>query len=269
MPSACASDLRRLFETQRQYVSHFFEEVAYGSLRDFCQEVADCDGTVYFSGVGKSGFVAQKVSATMVSTGAKSAWLDPTDALRGDVGVLRANDVLVLFSKSGASDELRRRLPRLLHVGRPQAIDVFAEQLLDRERKLRASEHAGGQRRAERVSGRDRQAGGAARAQRGRSEGEGEGARGHEWGCSEAGASATSGTCSHTPAGMFDDMKARRSSTMMRRSSGRAGVTRAAQSLKSESALVAAEPCWPQGSLQMTSVICGMCTKWPGPALEM
>ena len=111
MPSACASDLRRLFETQRQYVSHFFEEVAYGSLRDFCQEVADCDGTVYFSGVGKSGFVAQKVSATMVSTGAKSAWLDPTDALRGDVGVLRANDVLVLFSKSGASDELRRLVP--------------------------------------------------------------------------------------------------------------------------------------------------------------
>ena len=111
MPSACASDLRRLFETQRQYVTHFFDEVAYGSLRDFCQEVADCGGTVYFSGVGKSGFVAQKVSATMVSTGAKSAWLDPTDALRGDVGVLRANDVLVLFSKSGASDELRRLVP--------------------------------------------------------------------------------------------------------------------------------------------------------------
>ena len=111
MPSACASDLRRLFETQRQYVSHFFEEVAYGSLRDFCQEVADCDGTVYFSGVGKSGFVAQKVSATMVSTGAKSAWLDPTDALRGDVDVLRENDMLVLFSKSGSSDELRRLVP--------------------------------------------------------------------------------------------------------------------------------------------------------------
>ena len=111
MPSACASDLRRLFETQRQYVSHFFDEVAYGSLRDFCQEVADCDGTVYFSGVGKSGFVAQKVSATMVSTGAKSAWLDPTDALRGDVGVLRESDMLVLFSKSGSSDELRRLVP--------------------------------------------------------------------------------------------------------------------------------------------------------------
>ena len=111
MPSACASDLRRLFETQRQYVTHFFDEVAYGSLRDFCQEVADCGGTVYFSGVGKSGFVAQKVSATMVSSGGKSAWLDPTDALRGDVGVLRENDLLVLFSKSGSSDELRRLVP--------------------------------------------------------------------------------------------------------------------------------------------------------------
>ena len=127
MPSACA---RTCAVCSRRSAStcHFFEEVAYGSLRDFCQEVADCDGTVYFSGVGKSGFVAQKVSATMVSTGAKSAWLDPTDALRGDVGVLRANDVLVLFSKSGASDELARfRLVPLARANRARASSVASD----------------------------------------------------------------------------------------------------------------------------------------------
>ena len=109
--SACASDLRRLFEIQRLYLNSFFKDVEYGSLRDFCNEVVDCDGTVYFSGVGKSGFIAQKISATLVSTGVKSAWLDPTDALRGDIGVVHANDLLVLFSKSGASEELLRLVP--------------------------------------------------------------------------------------------------------------------------------------------------------------
>ena len=109
--SACAADLARLFELQRLYLEQFFQDVEYGSLRNFCQEVADCDGTVYFSGVGKSGFIAQKVSATLVSGGVKSAWLDPSDALRGDIGVVHADDLLVLFSKSGSSEELLRLVP--------------------------------------------------------------------------------------------------------------------------------------------------------------
>ena len=57
------------------------------SLSPFdAQAVLDCKGTVFFSGVGKSGFISQKISMTLVSTGTKSVFLNPTDALHGDIG---------------------------------------------------------------------------------------------------------------------------------------------------------------------------------------
>ena len=83
----------------------------YEPLRRFCQELCDCDGTVFFNGVGKSGFIANKISQTLVSTGTKSVYLNPTDALHGDIGIVGPSDILVLFSKSGASSELLSLIP--------------------------------------------------------------------------------------------------------------------------------------------------------------
>lgn len=75
------------------------------------QAVLDCKGTVFFSGVGKSGFISQKISMTLVSTGTKSVFLNPTDALHGDIGIVGEDDLLVLFSKSGATEELLKLIP--------------------------------------------------------------------------------------------------------------------------------------------------------------
>lgn len=75
------------------------------------QAVLDCKGTVFFSGVGKSGFISQKISMTLVSTGTKSVFLNPTDALHGDIGIVGQDDLLVLFSKSGATEELIKLIP--------------------------------------------------------------------------------------------------------------------------------------------------------------
>jgi arabinose-5-phosphate isomerase len=63
-------------------------------------------GKVVVSGVGKSGNVAQKVAATLTSTGSIAVFLHPTEALHGDLGLLAGNDVLLLFSHSGSSQEL-------------------------------------------------------------------------------------------------------------------------------------------------------------------
>jgi len=49
----------------------------------FLQECLDCQGTIIFTGVGKSGFIAQKITQTLVSTGTKAIFLNPTDALHG------------------------------------------------------------------------------------------------------------------------------------------------------------------------------------------
>lgn len=70
-----------------------------------------CKGVVFFSGVGKSGFIAQKISMTLVSTGTKAVFLNPTDALHGDIGIVSENDLLVLFSKSGSTSELLTLIP--------------------------------------------------------------------------------------------------------------------------------------------------------------
>lgn len=70
-----------------------------------------CKGAILFTGIGKSGFIAQKVCQTLVSTGTKAVFLSPTDALHGDIGILSREDLLVLVSKSGATDELLRLVP--------------------------------------------------------------------------------------------------------------------------------------------------------------
>ena len=71
----------------------------------------NCKGVVFFTGVGKSGFISQKISQTLVSTGTKSVFLNPTDALHGDIGIVGKDDLLVLFSKSGATEELLKLVP--------------------------------------------------------------------------------------------------------------------------------------------------------------
>lgn len=68
-------------------------------------------GKIVVSGVGKSGNVAQKVAATLTSTGSMAVFLHPTEALHGDLGLVAANDVLLVFSHSGSSQELLLMLP--------------------------------------------------------------------------------------------------------------------------------------------------------------
>mmetsp|Transcript_12792 Transcript_12792/g.30867 ORF Transcript_12792/g.30867 Transcript_12792/m.30867 type:complete len:327 (-) Transcript_12792:286-1266(-) len=111
MAKASAADLKKLFDTQQGFLNYFFDQLNYEPLQQFCQAVLDCEGTVFFSGVGKSGFIAQKISMTLVSTGTKSVFLNPTDALHGDIGIVGDKDLLVLFSKSGATEELIKLIP--------------------------------------------------------------------------------------------------------------------------------------------------------------
>ncbi|GLJ17291.1 hypothetical protein SUGI_0300140 [Cryptomeria japonica] len=103
--------MQQLFEEQRKYINYFFSHVEYSEVQDFARVLMDAKGVIFFTGVGKSGFVAQKISQTFVSTGTKAVFLSPTDALHGDIGIVGSNDVLVLFSKSGTTEELLRLVP--------------------------------------------------------------------------------------------------------------------------------------------------------------
>src|SRR5580698_4194761 len=76
-------------------------------------------GKVVVTGLGKSGFVAQKLAATMCSTGTPAVFLHPVDALHGDIGICSAGDPAILFSKSGTTMELLRLIPVLRELNSP------------------------------------------------------------------------------------------------------------------------------------------------------
>ncbi|MET0155219.1 MAG: KpsF/GutQ family sugar-phosphate isomerase [Rickettsiales bacterium] len=68
--------------------------------------VARCDGKVVACGVGKSGHIARKISATLASTGTPSVFVHPTEASHGDMGMISQNDVALLLSNSGETREM-------------------------------------------------------------------------------------------------------------------------------------------------------------------
>ncbi|MCO5582291.1 hypothetical protein L7F22_036183 [Adiantum nelumboides] len=105
------SQLKFLFSEQQKFLHFFFTHLDYVQVHAFTLLCFQARGSIFFSGVGKSGFIAQKISQTLVSTGTKAAFLNPTDALHGDIGIVGPHDVVVLISKSGATEELIRLVP--------------------------------------------------------------------------------------------------------------------------------------------------------------
>ena len=72
--------------------------------------ILNCKGKVIFAGVGKSGIIARKISATFSSVGIPSFFCDPAQALHGDMGQIEKKDILIIFSYSGNTSELSNML---------------------------------------------------------------------------------------------------------------------------------------------------------------
>jgi arabinose-5-phosphate isomerase len=73
----------------------------------------ECKGRIVLTGMGKSGIIARKIVATLNSTGSPAIYLHPTDALHGDLGMVRKEDVVILISKSGVTEEIMNLVPML------------------------------------------------------------------------------------------------------------------------------------------------------------
>ena len=76
-------------------------------------------GRVVVSGMGKTGIIAQKLSATLASTGTPSLFLHTAEAIHGDLGKVTAEDVVVILSNSGSTEEMKQLLPILKKIGSP------------------------------------------------------------------------------------------------------------------------------------------------------
>lgn len=78
-----------------------------------------CRGKVIIIGLGKSGIIGQKISATLSSTGTPSIYLHPVEAAHGDMGVISKKDVIIVISQSGETEEIKDLLPSLTNLKIP------------------------------------------------------------------------------------------------------------------------------------------------------
>jgi arabinose-5-phosphate isomerase len=81
--------------------------------------IYQCKGRIVVTGMGKSGIIARKLVATLNSTGSPSIFLHPSDALHGDLGMVRSDDVVICISKSGDTFEIRQLMPMFKRIGVP------------------------------------------------------------------------------------------------------------------------------------------------------
>lgn len=111
------SMLKELFESERQILNHFFDNINFEQVEILLDILRNCEGMIITTGVGKSGLVAEKIALTLTSTGSKAFFLSSSNALHGDIGIVGKNDVFIMISKSGESEELLQLIPTLRNRG--------------------------------------------------------------------------------------------------------------------------------------------------------
>ncbi|HVZ19530.1 MAG TPA: SIS domain-containing protein, partial [Vicinamibacterales bacterium] len=112
-----ASDLaRKVLETEASAILGLVPQ-----LDDHFDRALDllhgCHGRVVVTGMGKSGIIAHKLSATLSSTGTASIFLHAAEAVHGDLGVIQSDDVVVALSYSGETDEILRLIEAIRRIG--------------------------------------------------------------------------------------------------------------------------------------------------------
>jgi arabinose-5-phosphate isomerase len=90
---------------------------AFAAAASLILEAVRARHRIILAGVGKSGLIARKIAATMVSTGTPAQFLHPAEALHGDLGIIAPGDILLVLSYSGETEELLRLLPALPRLG--------------------------------------------------------------------------------------------------------------------------------------------------------
>ncbi len=89
------------------------------SFHDACELILKCDGRIVVTGMGKSGHIANKIAATLASTGTPAFFMHPGEASHGDLGMITADDLVIALSNSGETSEITLLLPLLKRLGIP------------------------------------------------------------------------------------------------------------------------------------------------------
>ena len=107
------SDVQDLLRIEANAIAQTATRLEAAQVERVVDLIAGCKGKVVILGVGKSGIIGQKIAATMTSTGTAALYLHPSDALHGGLGIVQPDDVVIVLSNSGETDEIVAMLPYL------------------------------------------------------------------------------------------------------------------------------------------------------------
>jgi arabinose-5-phosphate isomerase len=107
------SDVQDLLRIESNAIAQTATRLEAAQVERVVDLIAGCKGKVVILGVGKSGIIGQKIAATMTSTGTAALYLHPSDALHGGLGIVQHDDVVIVLSNSGETDEIVAMLPYL------------------------------------------------------------------------------------------------------------------------------------------------------------
>lgn len=109
---------RAVIETEAAALRHLLGRIDAAFVAA-CRHMLDCSGRVVVIGIGKSGHIGGKIAATLASTGTPAFFVHPAEAGHGDMGMIKPDDVILLLSHSGETDEVNLMLPSLKRLGVP------------------------------------------------------------------------------------------------------------------------------------------------------
>ena len=114
---------KKIIDIARQVIDDEVEALI--SLKDYIDEnfekiidvIYECKGRLIFTGIGKSGHISKKISATLSSTGTSSFFMHSTEAFHGDLGMIQSEDIVVAISYSGETEDLLKTIPIIKKLG--------------------------------------------------------------------------------------------------------------------------------------------------------
>jgi arabinose-5-phosphate isomerase len=107
---------RDILRTEAKAIESLIERIDENFLRAI-DAIISCAGRVVVTGMGKPGIIAQKISATLASTGTPSLFLHPTEAIHGDLGRVLSGDIVLILSNSGETEEIVRLIEPIKRIG--------------------------------------------------------------------------------------------------------------------------------------------------------
>ena len=102
---------KKTFAQEVSSLAKIPNQIDRNKFNEICELIINCKGNIVLMGIGKSGNIAAKISSTFSSTGTPSFYLNAAEASHGDLGSLKKNDILIIFSFSGETEEIIKIFP--------------------------------------------------------------------------------------------------------------------------------------------------------------